>query len=237
MLNEYSKCKNCNHINPVYTHICENCRSYLRERVVNIDLWKTIQFIIEDPIKAFTQIIFSEHKNFIFFITFFIAIKNLIFARFLSVPELGLNGVTSSFFVSLILSILISIIVFSINSLLLKSIYKKKNFRLRFKDIYALSTYTFIPFLFSLFFIFPVELIVLGGDIFSNNPYSFLIKPTISYILIAIEFIMILWSFILTYKSIMILGTKQSNSIFLTIILFIIWISSLYISSKIIFTI
>lgn len=237
MLYEYSKCKKCNHFNPAYTHICENCRSYLRERVVNIDLWKTILFIIEEPNKAFTQIIYSEHKNFIFFITFFISIKNLIFARFLSVPELGLNGVTSSFFISLILSILISLIVISANSFLLKLVFQKNNYLLRFKDIYALNTYSFTPFLFSLFLIFPVELIVLGGDIFSNNPYSFQIKPTISYLLIALESIMILWSYILTYKSILILGNRMINSFLLTIILFIIWIFSLYISSKVIFTI
>lgn len=237
MLNDYSKCKKCNHTNPVYKHICEKCRSYLRERVVNIDLWKTIQLIIEDPNKAFTQIIFSEHKNFTLFLTLFIAIKNLVIARFLSVPTLGLDGVTTPLIVSFIFSILLSLLITSGISWLQLLFYKGRKLIFRFKDIYAVNTYALIPFLFGLFFIFPVELIVLGGDIFSNNPYSYQIKPALSYILMTIEVIMIIWSFILMYKSILILGIKRTQSALLIILLFILWFSSLYLASKVLFTI
>ena len=126
MLFEHTKCKKCNHINPAYKYICSECKSYLRERVVNIDLWNTIQLIIEDPHKAFKQIIFAEHKNFIIFISFFIAVKNLIIARFFSVPALGLNGVVSPFYISLTLSILITFLLFSSLTSIQRSIYSKQ---------------------------------------------------------------------------------------------------------------
>jgi RNA polymerase subunit RPABC4/transcription elongation factor Spt4 len=236
MLFEYTICKKCNHINPPYKNICSECKSYLRERIVNIDLWDTIRLIIEDPTKAFRNIIFAEHKNFIIFITFFIAVKNLIIARFFSVPELGINGVETSFLLSLVLIILITSLLIVSFSLIQKNIYSKKEVKLRFKDIYAANAYSFIPYLFGLVFIFPVELVVLGGDIFSNNPYSFEIKPLITYILMGFELITICWSFYLIFKNMVIISLNKNYSIFFTFIYFLTWFAALYFSSKIIFT-
>lgn len=237
MLFEHTKCKKCNHINPAYKNICTECKSYLRERVVNIDLWNTIQLLIEDPIKAFKQIIFAEHKNFILFLTFFISIKNLIIARYFSVPALGLNGITAPFILSLILGILLSIFLLILFTLLIESFYNYNKINLRFRDIFAINVYSFIPYLFGLVFIFPVELIVLGGDIFSNNPYSFQIKPLITYILLGVEFITILWSFYLIQKGIFQILMNRIFSLLFSSAFFIIWFTALYFSSKFIFTV
>lgn len=237
MLFEHTKCKKCNHINPPYRNICEECKSFLRERVVNLDLWNTILKIIEEPLAAFKQIIFAEHKNFILLLTFLFGIKSLIISRFLSVPQLGLNRATTSFILSLILSIIISIIPVLILTAAQINIYKKKGIRLRFKDIYSVNVYAFIPYIFGLIFIFPIELTVLGGDIFSNNPYSFEIKPAISYMLIAIESIVLVWSFILVYKNISMIIPSRSFSGILTSFFFLLWAFTVYLSSQIIFTV
>lgn len=237
MLFEHTKCKKCNHINPAYKNICSECKSYLRERVVNIDLWNTIQQIIETPAQAFKQIIFAEHKNFIIFITFFIAVKNLVIIRFLSVPDLGLNGVTSPFVLSLTLTAVLTFLLLGTFVFFQIKFFDRRNVNLRFKDIYAVNVYSFIPYIFGLVFIFPVELIVLGGDIFSNNPYSFEIKPLITYILIAFELITILWSFFLIFKSLLTITSIKSISLLISLAYFCIWFASLYLSSKLFFTV
>lgn len=235
MLFEHTKCKKCNHINPPYKNICSECKSYLRERIVNIDLWDTIRLIIEDPAKAFRNIIFAEHKNFIIFLTFFIAIKNLIIARFFSVPELGMNGVETTFVGSLMLAIILTSLLIISFSLVQKYVYSKREVKIRFKDVFAVNVYSFIPYLFGLVFIFPVELVVLGGDIFSNNPYSFEIKPLITYILIGFELMTISWSFYLIYQSIITISSNRIYSIIYTLLFFLTWFATLYVSSKIIF--
>ena len=237
MIFDQSKCNKCGHVNPVYKNICEQCKSFLREKVANIDLWETIRKIIEEPESAFKQIIFSEHKNFIYFLIFIIATKNLIITRFFSLPQLGSNGVTTSFVLSLVLALLITIILLSLITSIQLRIYYRKSIKLRFKDVYTVNSYVFIPYLFGLFFIFPVEIIVLGGNIFSNNPYSFQIKPAITYILMGIEFITAIWSFVLFYKSILVVGLNRILSFNLTSFFFLLWLITLYISSKIIFTI
>ncbi len=152
-------------------------------------------------------------------------------------PELGTDGVATTFIISLILMILISLILNSLFIFVQRVIYNKLEIVLRFKDIYSVNVYSFIPYLFGLFFVFPVELVVFGRDIFSNNPYSFQIKPLFTYILIGVEIIIIIWSFYLIQKNIFSITNKRNISIQLTLLYFIIWFGTLYLSSKIIFTI
>lgn len=237
MIYNFTKCNKCEHVNPPYKNICENCKSYLRDRVVNLDLWRTLLQIIEEPSKAFKQIIFSEHKNFISLITILIGIKNLIIARFISVPELSSDSISTSLLISASFSVILVGIVFSLFTFLQQYFYKKNQIHLRFRDIYSLNVYSFIPFVFSLIFIFPVEIIVLGKDIFSNNPYSFQIKPLISYILIGFEIITIIWSLILLSKSIYLVKSSRIYSILFTTVFLLFWVFTTFLSSKIIFTI
>ncbi|HQF43796.1 MAG TPA: hypothetical protein PK073_12870, partial [Ignavibacteriaceae bacterium] len=83
--------------------------------------------MIESPYEAFRSIVFAEHKNFIFFLLFFISIKNLIIARFISVPELGKEGVITSLSVLLFFSLLITIGFVVIISFIQSIIFQKLN--------------------------------------------------------------------------------------------------------------
>ncbi len=232
---EFAKCNKCLHYNAPYQSICENCKAYLREKIVNIDLWITIQKLIESPSEAFRNIVFAEHKTFIFFLLFFISIKNLILARFISIPELGKEGSTTPLFFLLFLSVLITAgFIFFISFIQSKILHRIK-IKLRTIDVIALNIYSQIPLIFSLVLIFPVELIVLGTDVFSNNPFAFQIKPTVTYILITIETIMILWTFILYYLCIRFTGIKKIYSIIPTLSVFAMWASILFLSSQTIF--
>lgn len=234
---ENIKCSRCNHINPPYTHICTHCKNHLRERIVNVDLWQSVIKILEEPSVVFKNIIYSEHKNFISFIIFFIALKNLIIARYMSVPELGLNNVSTSFLLSFFLSIIVTILIISLTSVIQKVSIDKSMAEPRFIDVFSINTYSYIPYLIGLFFVFPIELVVLGQDIFSNNPYPFDIKPAITYILAGVEVLIILWTSILGYRSSVFLQISKIRSVFFVIISLIIWIGFLYLSSKFIFNI
>ncbi len=234
---EQITCKKCSTVNPLYTSICINCKSYLRERVVNIDLWKMIGLLIEYPQNAFRQIIYAEKKNFIIFILLFIGLKNLIIARFLSVPWLGKDGVTTSFILSYLLMLTFTVLIFSGFTLLQKIYYDKLKIQLRFKDIFAVNIYVFVPFVLSLFSIFLVELVVLGGDIFSNNPTPFQIKPTAAYILLGFEVLVFLWSIYLLCFSIISVSGKIFIPILFTILFLFVLVSGYIISSQIIFSI
>lgn len=232
---EQITCNKCSTVNPLYTSICINCKSYLRERVVNIDLWKTIGLLIEDPSSAFRQIIFAENKNFIIFITLFIALKNLLITRFLSVPFLGKEGVSTSFIISYLIILTYTLLLFIGFTFLQKIYFKRLKTILRVKDIYASNVYAFVPFVIGLFLIFPIELVVLGGDIFSNNPTPFQIKPTVSYLLAGFEVFTFIWSVVLLNKSIRFVSGKILTPILLTVLFLSLSILSYIFLSHLIF--
>ena len=68
-------CKNCGEPNPFYNLNCHFCKSLLRNRVVNIDFGRTVLKLLESPVKGFTEIIYSEHKNFVITLIFLLSIK------------------------------------------------------------------------------------------------------------------------------------------------------------------
>ena len=230
-------CPNCNSENPFYNSICSGCKYYLRDRIVNLDLWSVISLLIESPTKAFRTIIFSEHKNFIFFILFFVSIKYLINARFISMVSVGEFQSTIGLQLSYLIVLGIILIYFIIFSILHKSLSKKGEFSIRLRDTFALIIYSQMPFLFGLFILFPLELVILGDYLFSMNPTPFIIKGSIAYFFISIEIGLAIWSIFLVFKAFL---TQSQQTFFgiasATVFVVLFW-TLIYFCSLIVFTI
>lgn len=191
------KCPGCGYENPLYVVVCQNCSAFLRDKVVNIDLWQTVSFLVENPAKAFRNIIFAEHKNFISFIIILCAVKLLINSRFISVVSIGEFSSTTSLLVSYGIVLISWTIILLLYSLIAKSIINSTGIKNRFKDILTLVVYSHTPFIFGLIFLFPLDLVIYGDYIFSSNPSPFVIKEIAAYILFGVECLLILWSIFL----------------------------------------
>ena len=204
-------CKNCNDENPYFSFICGNCKAYLRERVVNIDLWKTIGELVESPVKAFSQIIHAEHKNFIFFFLIFSAIKFFIDSIYISLssiqPEPELGNFLRNY---LIVLAGISLLTFT-SGIILRLINSLLGVKTRILDNFAILIYSFVPQVFALILLFTVEATVFGGNLFSKNPSPFNLKEFLAYTLSGFEILIILWGI---YLSIMALYTQSKNKIY-----------------------
>ncbi len=215
-------CKNCSAENPFYQLICTKCNSYLRERVVNIDLWDTIGKLIESPSVVFQRIIFAEHKNFTFLLTFFIALKILLNSMIVR-PYFRLDSyLSNNLFIYSVLSIILVYILLYVTSFLLKTftgIFKLKS---RTGDNYAVTVYAFIPYIFGLIILFPVELVLFGQYLFSVNPSPFMLKEFASYVVLGIEGILFLWSYIWLFLGINSFTRTKTFSFVSSILIFII---------------
>ncbi len=191
------KCKSCGQENATFRLNCTGCNNYLRARVWNINLWHNIRLLIESPTKAFQNIIWSEHKNFAALIIIISAIKFMVDSFFLKMSygntEFLLNGFFSGY-----LLILIEVATFSF-LFALAFFYSNKIFQIetRIRDIFAIISYSFIPSIFALVFLFLVEIILFGRYLFSVNPLPTLIKPTLAYVLLGLEVLIFLWSIFL----------------------------------------
>ena len=190
-------CKNCQTLNPFHELTCRNCKSYLRERVYNLDLWKLLEQLIESPKNGFTKIIYSEQKNFIVFIILIASFKfylNTIFF-FLTNP---LTNLSSANIIRNYLIVLSSVVVIiSLFSLLIKITNQISGLVTRVKDIFSILSYSLIPNIFALAIFFPLELIFFGEYLFSNNPSPFIIKETVAYIMLVLELLLVVWTFFL----------------------------------------
>lgn len=230
-------CPECKTENPFYNSVCSNCRSFLKDRVYNLDLWSLIGLIIESPAKAFRQIIFAEHKNLVFFTLILVCLKYLINIRFISMISIGDFQSSVGLQISYLIVLGVTISFFLLFVYLYNSIGRLNKIYLRFKDTFALLVYSQIPLVFSFIILFTLELVVLGDYIFSLNPNPFVVKGIIAYLFLALELSTIIWSFFLSYKAFRVQSQSLSFSL-VAIISFVISLSFLlYICSLFVFTI
>jgi len=229
-------CKSCNKENPFYGLTCNNCKAYLRERVVNIDLWKILALLIDSPASAFRLIIQSEHKNFISFLTLLVSGKFFITSMFIALLSLREEATLGHFTRNYLILLIALVLVLLILSYLITLIFKKYKLSTRFKDNFSIIIYSFIPYIFGFAILFPVELILFGEYLFSVNPSPFAVKETLAYTLLAFEILIILWSYFLSFIA---LFAQSRNIIFSLaasfIINFLVYFS-LYISSVALFS-
>ena len=230
-------CPNCRTENPFYNFICNNCRVYLRDRISNLDLWSTISSIIETPSKGFKTIILSEHKNFIFFILFFIGLKYLINARFISMLTMSDFRSTIGLQYSYLIVLGATLIYFVSFSILYTVVGKRNDIYLRFKDTFAIIIYSQIPYLLGLVLLFTLELVLFGDYLFSKNPTPFIIKGFLAYLFLILEVGIIIWSIFLIIKAFLTQSQKKLFSVFTAITFTVLFWSLMYFCSIIVFTV
>ncbi len=229
-------CSNCSAENPPYAYTCKNCNSFLRERVFNIDLWKVMGLLIESPKKAMEMIVFSEHKNFIIFILIIIAVKMLVNTRFISLISLGSFNPSASLYLSYLIVFGIVLVYLVLFSICFTSLNKLLQITTRFMDNFALLTYSLLPNVFGIIFLFIIELVVFGEYLFSINPTPFVIKGITAYIFAGAEIFLIVWSILLSFKAFKVQTDSLLYSIFSTLVFYFCLAVILFYSSKFVFT-
>ncbi len=191
------ECPNCKHKNPHYRLTCEKCNSYLRQRTVNIDFWKTFWQIIYSPGETLRKIIFAEHKNFSFLISIFISVKIVLTILFL-LNFFDVSKAEENFNLSAILLYsAIVMIIFITGEFIITKLNAWLGLKNRFKDNFAIGIYSFIPLIFSLFILTPIEYALFGNFWYVHNPSPFLLKPLSAYIIAGIESGLFGWSLVL----------------------------------------
>ena len=235
MINSVS-CPNCKAENPFYNSICSSCKTYLRDRIYNLDLWALLSSIIENPSIAFRTVIFSEHKNFIVFLLLFLNIKYLINTRFVSMISIGDFQSTVGLQISYLIILTVMFSFFLTFAFLYGWIGKLNDIYIRFKDTFALLIYSQIPLLFGLVILFTLELVIFGDYIFSINPTPFTIKGLIAYFFLLLEVGTIIWSIFLLFKAFHAQSHNFSFSLTAAVLFFVLLSSLTYFCSLFVFT-
>jgi len=221
-----NSCSNCGSENPIFEKNCRKCKHYLRASVVNIDLWTTIWNLFESPRKALTKVVYAEHKNFVSFLLVFLGIKIFSTSMIIQSAYNLIIPNTQNFLYNISLLVSIYIVTILLFTKILTITINIKN-KTRYKDNLAIIVYSFIPIIFSLFFLTPVEYGIFGVHWFIYNPSPFIIKINLANVLSGIEVLMCIWSVIILFQGIFLQSDSKLFSAITIFILFLLLISEI----------
>lgn len=181
-------CPICHKENTNLEIVCKNCGCYLQTKIENINLFEILWLLIENPQKGIKIVAIAKHKNFIFFLNMLFGISLLyVFYEILKLYDF-LDKPFLIFVSGLVLGIpvgFLTILVLALVTFIFKNIFKLVN--VKFKQIYTALTYSTIPLIYLLIFIFPIKLIVFGINTFSRNPSPMIINSLVYWIIFAIS--------------------------------------------------
>lgn len=214
-------CKSCNSENPLFAYTCKECNAFLRSKIPNIDFWEIISLLLEAPVNAAEKIIQSDHKNYVIVLTIIAGLKISINGWIINNALSFSNVLSINFLLTIILSLSGFIIGIALISLLSKIISRYLLIQTRFKDFFSIYIYSFVPIIGLFIVLTPVQIALFGTYWFTFNPSPFIIKNLPSYIIVVIEGLFFLWSFILTVT----VNYAQIRRVFASLILTLIeWI-------------
>ncbi|MGD0339365.1 MAG: Yip1 family protein [Bacteroidota bacterium] len=198
------ECPVCTTRNGDLSVVCSKCGGYLQARVQTLDLFDTLWALTESPKKTFKRICLSEQKNYIHFLA---AVSGIgvgftwlwrvhggwFFENNLQL--LILTGILAGPVIGIILLYLVSFFYFCFARLM-----KGAG---RFRDAKAVLAYAMVPLMLATIFILPLELGFFGIYFFTANPSPMILKPVAYIVLISLDGLSVLWSFIL-----LVIGTR-----------------------------
>lgn len=190
-------CSVCHTENDEFAVVCSHCKSYIQNRIPNLDFFETAWKVIESPRNAFHDITLAEHKNYslLLFSLFGVALSFTGFWYFrLGSRYASLLDVLAAASVSGIILGLISAVVFTAVFEIMIRVLKGKG---TVRNSMGLLAYATTPVSLSLVLILPVELLTFGMYLFTSNPDPYSIKPGMYLALIGVDAAMGLWTFIL----------------------------------------
>ena len=217
-------CSICRTQNNHLASICGKCGGYLQTKVENINLFETLWKLIEHPSKAFKNIAMAKHKNYILLLAFILGIdfSFLLLSYWNTYDRLEDTkiflpvGIGGGILFGLILITIISLLV-----LLFAKIFKLKT---RFRDIWSVISFSFVPLIYSFIFLMPVKLVAFGISYFSANLSPQTINQFVYYLLLIIDGSLFLWTailFLIAIKTIFDLNITKALTICFPILIIV----------------
>ena len=184
--------------------ICSHCGGYLQTRIQTLDLFDTLWMLIESPRRAFKRICLAEQKNYIHFLAAVVGVE--IVALWLWRARGGLLFENNLQFLILALILsgpLVGVLVLYAGSFVYSTIARLMNARTRFREVKAVLAYALIPLMLAAVFLVPIELGLFGMSLFTGNPSPMVLKPGAYIVLIGMNGLAVLWTFVL-----LVIGTR-----------------------------
>lgn len=177
------RCPTCAFENDDFATTCVHCKSFLQNRVPNLNLFETAWGILEAPRSTFRKITLAEHKNYSLFLFggFGVALSFTLFWY----ERLGrhFESLLDLLPVAIGIGLGLGLVIAPLVALLLHGLAKSLGSPMKFRNSYGLVAYSMVPVMISLILVLPLELMTFGMYLFTSNPDPYVIKP-VSYIML-----------------------------------------------------
>ncbi|HUN66639.1 MAG TPA: YIP1 family protein [Bacteroidota bacterium] len=177
-------CPVCTKENHHLAVTCTACGSFLQQRIENLDLFATIGHLAESPGKTFHTIAVARHKNFAYILaTAFGWPVVFTFFWYIHAGELT-RSLLTFLTAGILLGPAVGLIGFHYGSFLLWVGARAFRSTISFRNAFATTVYSAVPFLIPLLVLLPMAVLTYGLFFFTKNPSPYELKP-LSFILIA----------------------------------------------------
>ncbi len=192
-------CNICGLKNSIFSSKCMNCGSLIREKYSNINLGDIIKNLLIDTELGIKQILFSEHKNYLLIFYFIMCLKLTYISLFkFSFLDLEIENNLMGFIFNLFIFWIV--FIYFIAYLLKISIHIFFRSKIKIKDSFSLIIYPGIYVYITILILIPIEFMIFGQYLFSDNPSILDINFTKAFILISIESIILLHAIFLLWN-------------------------------------
>lgn len=208
-----NKCSLCGYENFILDYKCSNCKTIIREKISTINLGETLKNLLLNLEFGIKQVLFAEHKNYLIILSIFLSIKLTLITLF----KISFIDIHRSHQTIIVISLLFWLgFIYTLaffSKLLLRLMFHIKIF---YKDMLTIIVFPFIYFSLSLVLIFPIELMLFGKYLFSNNPSIFTINFGKALSVSFIEIVIFLYSVYLIFNFLVFILRLKINAMFLT---------------------
>jgi hypothetical protein len=196
------RCSVCGAESDDLTVVCPSCKSFLQAKVDALNLFETAWGLMESPRATFRRIVLSRHKNYVVFLSALIGIA-LAFSwmwfktlgpRFSDLATLVGTGIG--------LGIPLGIAAIVLLAALMRGTTRLVGGKGSYRSLFAVAAYAFLPVVFSLILVLPLELALFGIYFFDKNPPPFVINPVAYVVLLGFDCAAALWSVSLLAKGV-----------------------------------
>jgi len=198
------QCSVCGTQNDDLALLCKNCKSYLQTKVDTLDLFGTIWMLVEAPGRAMKRIVMARSKNYVYFLSALFGIALVYTVMWYR----NFGKVFKDLFYLLLAGFLAGpfagILFLLICSLVLTAFARILRGKASVRNTMAVLAYSTVPIVLSLIFILPVEVAVFGLSFFDNNPSPLVLKPVEYIIVIGLDILATIWSWILLIEGIVV---------------------------------
>lgn len=153
--------------------------------------------MIESPAQAFRKIILSEQKNYVLVIGICLGVASSFLLMRSNSSGNSFDNLFPAMLFGSIVGVMISVPLLLALTIGMHALSLLIGGKGRIRDSFGVVGWSFIPMVFVVIVIVPMQLATLGLFAFSSNPTAYQVKPVVTSVLFGLEGLFILWSLVL----------------------------------------